>query len=210
MITEFMGAIRQVRVLEQRQAGLGQFFSPAVMEQLKGDTTGHALDPKESDISVLFCDVRGFSRKSEKAEENLHELLARVSEALGVMTCGIIKYDGVIADFQGDAALGFWGWPKAKENDPRLACCAALDIQAAFLHATTDEGNSLKGFKVGIGIASGRAIAGKIGTDEQIKVGAFGPVVNLGARLESMTKQLRTSILIDELTAERARETLPA
>ena len=62
---------------------------------------------------------------------------------------------------------------------------------------------------MGIGIAHGRAIAGKIGTTEQIKVGAFGPTVNLGARLEGLTKTLNASILMDEATAEYAREALP-
>ena len=62
---------------------------------------------------------------------------------------------------------------------------------------------------MGIGVAYGRAIAGKIGTTEQIKVGAFGPTVNLGARLESMTKQLRASILLDTSTADHVRAHLP-
>jgi adenylate cyclase len=59
----------------------------------------------------------------------------------------------------------------------------------------------LCGFTVGIGISHGPAIAGRIGTTEQIKVGAFGPVVNMGARLETMSKQLKASIVIDEMTA---------
>ena len=207
MLAEFILAIRQVRMLEQTQAGLAQFFSPTVMEHVKGDSSQSVLEPKESDITVLFCDVRGFSKASENAEQNLYELLSRVSDALGVMTTGIIKYDGVIADFQGDAALGFWGWPTSNESDRLSACLAALSIQRAFVEAEQQK-NSLSGFKVGIGIAHGRAIAGRIGTTEQIKVGAFGPVVNMGARLESMTKQLRASILVDELTATYAREHL--
>ncbi len=210
LLTDFIGAIRQVRLLEQRHAGLSQFFSPAVLETLRGAESATVLEPKESDITVLFCDVRGFSRKSEKAQHQLKELLDRVSDALGVMTCGIIKYDGVIADFQGDAALGFWGWPTASEHDRLLACRAALEILAEFKKADQEPDNTLSEFQVGIGIAHGRAIAGKIGTQEQIKVGAFGPVVNLGARLESMTKELRASILIDEETAEYVRNHMPA
>ncbi|TXT22385.1 MAG: adenylyl cyclase class-3/4/guanylyl cyclase, partial [Planctomycetota bacterium] len=166
-------------------------------------------EPQESDITVLFCDVRGFSKKSEQSQQNLRELLDRVSDALGVMTCGIIKYDGVIADFQGDAALGFWGWPTPHEDDRLSACRAALHIQQEFQHARSDSRHTLAGFQVGIGIAHGRAIAGKIGTTEQIKVGAFGPTVNLGARLEGLTKSLSTAILIDEATANFARQALP-
>ncbi len=209
MVSEFIGAIRQVRLLEQRQAGLSQFFSPAVMETLRGADPDKMLEPKESDITVLFCDVRGFSKKSEASRHDLKELLDRVSDALGVMTCGIIKHDGVIADFQGDAALGFWGWPTPLFDGPLLACRAALEIEAEFKKSDQDKNNSLAGFQVGIGIAHGPAIAGKIGTDEQVKVGAFGPVVNLGSRLESMTKQLWASILIDEPTARFVRDLMP-
>jgi len=209
LMAEFISSIRQIRVLSQQQAGMTPFFSPAVIEAMRHEKADQMLQPNESDITVLFCDVRGFSKKSEQAQNNLRDLLARVSEALGVMTCGIIKYDGVIADFQGDAALGFWGWPTPYDDDRLSACRAALHVQRDFRLAMTDPNHPLSGFQVGIGIAHGRAIAGRIGTAEQIKVGVFGPTVNLGSRLESLTKQLRASILIDEATAEYVRKYLP-
>lgn len=209
LTTEFIGSIRQVRLLSKQQAGLSQFFSPTVLETLRQSDSERRLEPQESDITVLFCDVRGFSKKSEEAQEKLRDLLDRVSDALGVMTCGIIKYDGVIADFQGDAALGFWGWPAPREDDRLSACRAALHIQQEFQHALNDSRHTLAGFQVGIGVAHGRAIAGKIGTTEQIKVGAFGPTVNLGARLEGLTKTLNAPILVDEATAEYVRKNLP-
>lgn len=206
LVSDFVGSIRQVKTLESQQAGLAQFFSPAVIEAVRTAGTEDILEPREKDITVLFCDVRGFSKKSEAARDNLRDLLDRVSEALGVMTAGIIRYDGVIADFQGDAALGFWGWPSDSEEGPVAACRAAIHIQQAFRNANTKPESALCGFHVGIGISHGRAIAGRIGTTEQIKVGAFGPVVNLGARLETMSKQLQASIIIDEVTAEHVRK----
>ena len=212
LLADFIGSIRQVRMLEKEQSFLYQFLSPATIEVVREfEDSSEILRPKESDITVLFCDVRGFSQKTETAaEQDLRELLDRVSDALGVMTCGIIRFDGVIADFQGDAALGFWGWPKDQPDGPILACRAALLIHDEFRRARSQPNHSLADFKVGIGIAHGRAIAGKIGTAEQIKVGAFGPVVNLGARLEGMTKELRAPILIDEATADYVRKHLPS
>ncbi|MDA0810361.1 MAG: adenylate/guanylate cyclase domain-containing protein [Planctomycetota bacterium] len=201
LISDLIGSIRQVKTLESQQAGLAQFFSPAVIEAIRTAGTQDILAPREKDITVLFCDVRGFSRKSEEAKDNLRELLDRVSEALGVMTAGIIRYDGVIADFQGDAALGFWGWPSDNEEGPIAACRAAIHIHQAFRAAMSNPRSPLFGFTVGVGISHGPAIAGRIGTTEQIKVGAFGPVVNMGARLETMSKQLKASIVIDEETA---------
>lgn len=206
LVCDFVSSIRQVRILQAQQAGMAQFFSPAVMEAVRKANSDKVLEPRETDITVLFCDVRGFSKKAEAAQENLKQLLDRVSDALGVMTTGIIKYDGVIADFQGDAALGFWGWPSQPEDGPLAACRAALHVEQEFKRAIENPESSLAGFKVGIGVAHGRAIAGKIGTQEQIKVGAFGPVVNMGSRLEGLTKQLRTSILIDEGTGRYLRK----
>lgn len=208
LIAQFIGSARRMRELERQKAGMAQFFSPAVVETLNGADAKELLLPRETEITVLFCDVRGFSRKSEQAQDKLQDLLDRVSQALSVMTVGIVRHDGVIADFQGDAALGFWGWPVANEEGPLPACRAALQIQAEFAKAHR-EGGALAGFRVGIGVAHGKAIAGKIGSCEQSKVGVFGPVVNLGARLEGLTKATRTSILIDEATARRVREEMP-
>lgn len=206
LICDFVGSIRQVKTLQSQQAGLAQFFSPAVIEAVRTAGNQDILEPREKDITVLFCDVRGFSKKSEAAKDNLRDLLDRVSEALGVMTAGIIRYDGVIADFQGDAALGFWGWPSDNEEGPVAACRAAIHIHQAFRNAMNTPESPLCGFNVGIGISHGPAIAGRIGTTEQIKVGAFGPVVNMGARLETMSKQLRASMIIDEVTAGYIRK----
>ena len=208
LIADFIGSIRQVKSLEQQQAGLAQFFSPAVIEAVRtsGSDIEKVLEPRESEITVLFCDVRGFSKKAEAAKDDLYALLKQVGDALGVMTAGILKYDGVIADFQGDAALGFWGWPAPPPEGPVAACRAAVYIQQRFQQATNDPSSLLFGFNVGIGIAHGRAIAGKIGSQEQIKVGAFGPPVNIGARLETMTKHVLTPILIDESTAAHVRK----
>lgn len=208
MLSEFIGAIRRVKMLEQEQAGLAHFFSPAVLEMMRVTNADEVLAPKEAEITSLFCDVRGFSRSVERSRGDLQGLLDRVSSALGVMTNGILKYDGVIADFQGDAALGFWGWPTQTEEGPLAACRAALEIHQQFLRNSQRETDPQARIKVGIGIAHGSAIAGKIGTAEQVKVGVFGPVVNLGARLESMTKKLRVPILIDEVTADTVRKSL--
>ena len=201
LLAQFIGSIRQVRILQEQKTQLSSFFSPKVMENLTGG--GDALAPSEKDITVLFCDVRGFSRKSEKHQDDLLYLLSCVKAALGAMTQGILAHDGAIADFQGDAALGFWGWPSGLADGAVPAALAALEIQHTFAHSDGDE--LLEGFSVGLGIAHGNAIAGQIGTAQQAKIGVFGPVVNQGARLESMTKQYGVSICIDEKTAEFVR-----
>jgi len=205
LVGAILGALRQVQVLRERQGVLRRFFSPDVMNLLSGKDAARALDPCEADITVLFCDLRGFSKQVQAAGDDLLAILNRVSAALGVMTQNILRHRGAIADFLGDAALGFWGWPLKHEGKTEDACRAALGIRAAFEAINRDTGNPLSGFRVGIGIASGRAVAGGIGPQEQAKITVFGPVVNLASRLEGMTKLLRVPILLDEATAESVR-----
>jgi adenylate cyclase len=209
MMAQFIGAIRQVRQLEKTQANMSQFFSANVLETLTTESANVLLKPRESDITVIFCDVRGFSKMTESLNSDLFAMLNRVIEALSVMTRGIVKYDGVISDFQGDAAMGFWGWPVALVDGPIPACQAALAIQHWFKEASVTPNHPLTDFYVGIGVAHGRAIAGRIGSTEQAKIGVFGPPVNLGSRLEGMTKQWRVPILIDEATADYVRGSMP-
>ena len=159
------------------------------------------LAPRETTVTVMFCDLRGFSRETERHAADLMQLLQRVSRALGVMTHHIRREGGVVGDFQGDAAMGFWGWPLTQTDDALRTCRAALAIRAE-LAAT-------EAFQAGIGIATGRSVAGKIGTVDQVKVTVFGPAVNLASRLEGMTKILRAPILLDEATARTVRSRVP-
>jgi adenylate cyclase len=198
-----LAALSESHLLARRQASLSQFFSPVVLEALAQHDAADVLAPREANVTVLFCDLRGFTEESEKSAGDLFDLLARVSRALGIMTHHILAEGGVVGDFHGDSAMGFWGWPLAQDDAVERACRAALAIQAAF----TEQSSSR--FRVGIGIASGRAVAGKIGSTDQVKVTVFGPVVNLAARLETMTKQLRAPILIDPPTAAVLRACVP-
>lgn len=210
LVATTLGSLRDVKMLQRRSAGLSQFFSPVVTETLAGKDPDEVLAPREADVAVLFCDLRGFTRKSEEQQNNLLELLERVSRALGVMTHCILEEGGVVGDFHGDAAMGFWGWPLEQENSVACACRAALKIQSAFTDASLREDHPLRDFRMGVGLAFGRAVAGKIGTVDQVKVTVFGPVVNLASRLESMTKKFRAPILLDQAAADMARKTLPA
>ncbi len=203
-----LSSLRQVQTLRDQNAVLRQFFSPVVLHALAADETHDALAPRETDVSVLFCDLRGFSRKAERDARDLLGLLERVSRALGVMTRHIREQGGVVGDYHGDAAMGFWGWPLAQPDAVRKACMAALAIRAEFESAAGRADDPLADFRVGIGIASGRAVAGKIGTDDQVKVTVFGPVVNLASRLEGMTKILRAPILVDSVTARYVKREL--
>ena len=209
LVAQFIGSIRHVRVLQDQKTRLSAFFSPKVVQTLSHQSRANELlAPAERSVTVLFCDVRGFSRKCEQLQGDLLRLLQSVRGALGVMAEGIIDNDGTIADFQGDAALGFWGWPVEASDGPLPACRAALQIYREFQQGGAESGGLLEGFAVGIGIAHGRALAGQIGTSRQGKVGVFGPVANLGSRVEGLTRQFGVPICIDEATADFVRNGL--
>jgi adenylate cyclase len=208
LVAEFVGAARRLRVLERTQAGLRQFFPPVVVSALGRGDEAALLAPRETEVTVLFCDLKGFSRQAEVQRDNLLGLLDRVSLALDVMTRHILEHGGVIGDFQGDAAMGFWGWPVASPDDALRACRAALAIRREFEQAGREPQHALTRFESGMGLARGRAVAGKIGTRDHTKVTVFGPVVNLASRLEGLTRQLRVPIVVEESLARIAREGL--
>jgi adenylate cyclase len=209
LVGSMLGSLRQSQMMQRRQAALGAFFSPQVLDALSTEDPEVVLKPRETEVSVLFCDLRGFSRQAERNAGDLLALLDRVSKALGVMTHHILEQGGVFGDFQGDAAMGFWGWPISQPDAIQRACLAALMIRSEFEAAARQPGHPLADFRMGIGLATGRAVAGRIGTVDQVKVTVFGPVVNLASRLEGMTKILQTPILLDEATSRALRERVP-
>ncbi len=208
LVAATTSSLRDVRLLERQRVGLSQFFSPIVLEASRRDPDV-ALMPREAEVTVLFCDLRGFARHSERSADDLLGLLNRVSRALGVTTHAIREQGGVLGDFHGDAAMGFWGWPLPQPDAPARACRAALAIRADFEAVASKNQDPLADFRMGIGIATGRAVAGKIGTVDQVKVTVFGPVVNLASRLEGMTKILQAPILLDYETAAAIRSSVP-
>jgi adenylate cyclase len=212
LVAEVMSAVERVNRMEADVSVLRQFLSPPILHALeqRGGRRGlnsDLLEPRECEVTVLFCDLRGSSHKAEEAGDDLLGLLDRVSKALEVMSSRVLAFGGVTGDFLGDAVLGFWGWPFPNDEAPLNACRAALAIRRTFAGAVLP---LLSDFRVGIGIARGRAVAGKIGTSDRMSVTVFGPVVNLASRLEAMTKHLRVPILVDESTAQVIRARLPA
>jgi adenylate cyclase len=175
---------------------------------------------EQARAAVLFCDLRGSCKLAERGSAALMQSWDRLEIALGVMTESIAGQFGTIGDFQGDAAMGFWGWPdtrRAAANDESSSgaygnlieavssACKAAEQLRDKIRRKAKPGGELEGFACGIGIAAGEVVAGMLGTEDQRKIGVFGPVVNLAARLESMTKQFGTSILIDPKTNELLR-----
>jgi adenylate cyclase len=203
LLAQFIGALRELRLLENRKEGLKPFFSPAIRDNLINVGGDSVLRPRDSDISVLFCQIRrpGMHKATSADFAGLSQT---VDENFRVMSEGIFAHHGVMADFQGESTLGFWGWPVATNDGPLPACRAALAMRRAQL-----ENPSLNEARLICGIAHGPGMAGKIGPEDQCKMGVFGHVVNLGSRLRSMARQIKSGILLDAATAEHVKQNLP-
>jgi adenylate cyclase len=201
VVAEVFGALRQVCTLQKREGQLSRFLSRPVRAALAGRDIDAALQPRLATVTVLFCDLRGSCAIAEDGEGDLTALWRQVNEALSIMSSSILEQDGVIGDFQGDAAMGFWGWPLDRDDQVERAAGAALAIRQRFRQHANDANHPLARFACGIGLAHGAALAGRLGTSDQFKVDVFGPVVNLAARLESMTKRFGVPVLMDEACA---------
>jgi len=200
-----LGNLRHLKSLEQTHTHFRQFFPTVVLDALRNHDPDDVLSPRETDVTVMFCDLHGFSRESEQSADDLGQLLEKTSAALGIMTRKLLEHGGVVGDFHGDAVMGFWGWPLRQDDRMERACTAASEILADFFEGEAGGDVRLGGFQTGIGIASGKAVAGKIGSQDQVKVTVFGPVVNLAARLEAMTRVFGVAILVDTKTDRRLR-----
>ena len=152
--------------------------------------------PQEQDVTVLFCDLRGYSARAEEQGANLTEAWTEVQKALDTMSGAVTEKGGIVAGFRGDAVLGFWGWPEKHSDQIERAAEAALRIYERLVGRMVMR-------RCGLGITHGRALAGRLGAHDLAVVDLYGPVVNLAFRLEEMTKAYKVGIVVsDEVAAK--------
>jgi len=154
------------------------------------------LKPQEKEVTVLFCDLRGYSGYAEAKGSNLHEAWKEIQAALNVMSGAVTDKGGIVAGFRGDAVLGFWGWPDPQKDQVEKAAEAALSIHERLSGWMIER-------KSGLGLTHGKALAGRLGAHDLAVLDLYGPVVNLAFRLEEMTKAFGVGIIISDEVAKR-------
>jgi adenylate cyclase len=188
--------------LEQEKAlvRLEQFFTPDLARQLA--TRPELLRGRDAHVSFLFCDIRGFSRITEKlGPAKTVEWIGSVMEALS--DC-VLEHRGVVVDYVGDEIMAMWGMPEESPNHAELACRAAFDMLGQIKELNEQWHDVLGGpIDLGIGINSGQAYVGNIGSPRKLKYGAIGKSVNLASRVQGATKYLHLKILITGETCAR-------
>jgi len=179
-----------------------RFLDPKVVTRLlkKGELDLNKLNQKRV-VTIIFSDIRGFTQLSEnrKASEVLQLLNSYLSQQVAI----IFNHHGTLDKFIGDCIMAFWGAPIDNENHAVDAIHAALAMEENLYVFQQHLPESLKSFDIGIGIHSGEAIIGLVGTDLRVDYTVIGDAVNLTSRIEGLTKNINR-ILVSEQTKNLA------
>ena len=151
-------------------------------------------------ISVLFCDVAGFTGLSERLGTKVIDLMEVYFSA---SSSAIARHDGTIDKFIGDGLMAFWGAPRLDPCHAENACRAALDLVAS-VSATDMRDDSGQPLRIRLGLNSGEALVGNVGSEQRLNYTAMGDVVNVASRLEGANKTYGTTILIGTTTRHAA------
>ncbi len=182
------------------QGFFGQYVPPDVVSELDADDAQISLQGESRDMSVLFSDVRGFTTLSENLTPR--ELTAMMNELLTPLTAEIQSQRGTIDKYMGDAIMAFWGAPLIDVQHARHAVLAAMGMVHRL--AAVREDFAKRGWPpvhVGVGVSSGVMNVGNMGSQFRMAYTVLGDTVNLGSRLEGLTKQYGVDILISAPTA---------
>ena len=189
------GLVRQTHEKDAVQARVQfeQFFTPELARQLALEP--NLLNGREADATLLFCDLRGFSRISERiGPEGTNKLMSAIFDALS--KC-VQDQSGVLVDYLGDGMLAMWGAPGHQPDHAKRCIIAAQKMQMQ-IPLINEKWSKLIGepLALGIGINSGKTWVGNTGSSIKFKYGPLGPSVNLASRVEGLTKYLRSYLLV--------------
>lgn len=191
---------------KRQLAGLfGQYVPPELVDEMAKDPEAFSLEGENRELTVLFSDVRGFTTISEGLEPK--ELTQLMNEYLTPMTHVIQHHRGTIDKYMGDAIMAFWGAPLEDPHHARHALQAAMDMFRSLELLRQDF--AAKGWppiNIGIGINTGPMTVGNMGSEFRMAYTVMGDAVNLGSRLEGLTKQYGVNIIVSEFTRAQVPE----
>jgi len=187
----------------------GQYLAPAIVKQLMEDPSMLKLGGEKKVLTAFFSDIEGFATISENlSPEEMVELL---NLYLTEMTNIVLKYEGTVDKFVGDAIIAFFGAPISLEDHARRSCFAALDMQRRLdklRKQWREKGNPE--LRMRVGINTGEIVVGNMGSLTRMDYTMMGDSVNLASRLEGANKQYHTYTTISESTYEQAKDDIEA
>ena len=181
----------------------GQYLSPEVVRRLL--VNPRLVEPKKTEITVMFSDIRGFTTISEKLDAQ--ELALFLNQYLSDMTSLVFDHHGTLDKYIGDALMAFWGAPFEEPGHPAKACKAALKMMDRVRELQKKwEAEGKPHLDIGIGLNTGMASVGNMGSALRYGYTALGDAVNLSSRLEGLNKDYGTHIIVNESTYEAAKQ----
>ena len=209
-------AIQNVLLLENMKkeelmrANLSRYLSPQIVEHIIKKDVEVNLGGDKRVVTVLFMDIIGFTTLSERLQPE--EIVALLNEYFTEMSKAIFRWEGTLDKFAGDQIMAFWGAPTRQPDHAERAVRCAMNISKKLdeLHERwKKEGKPI--FDCGIGINTGEVLVGNIGVEGmKMDYTVIGDTVNLASRVEKLTRQYKSRILITEFTLEHIRESVAA
>jgi adenylate cyclase len=191
---------------KQIRGAFSQYLAPAVVEQLARDPSQLKLGGENREMTFMFSDIRGFTSISELFDaEGLTKLINRL---LTPLTDRILEHNGTIDKYMGDCVMAFWNAPLSVPDHPRDACKAGLAMIKSLRELNTTLEAEAKAEKrehrplaIGIGINTGIACVGNMGSTQRFGYSVLGDPVNLASRLEGQSKSYHTTVVLGDTTA---------
>jgi len=211
VITTYSSFAREEAQKRYVRGAMGRYMSPALVEKVAGNPALLKLGGETKDMTLLFCDIRGFTTISETFGADAQGLTKLINRFLTPMTDIILERKGTIDKYMGDCIMAFWNAPLDDPEHAVNACRSALQMMAdlAPLNARLEEQAKIESrrhvpINIGIGLNSGDVVVGNMGSDQRFDYSVLGDNVNLASRLEGQSKPYGVGIVIGENTYQRA------
>jgi adenylate cyclase len=191
-----------------------QYLAPALVERLARDPSQLRLGGEKRVLTVLFCDVRGFTTIAEGLKDDPERLTALINRLLTPLSEVVLAAGGTIDKYIGDCIMAFWNAPLDDADHAPHAVAAGLAMLAALerlnveLRAEASDSPPAE-LRIGIGINTGECVVGNMGSERRFDYSALGDSVNLASRLEGASKDVGVPLLLSETTAAAVGDRIP-
>ncbi|MFL5244927.1 MAG: adenylate/guanylate cyclase domain-containing protein [Gemmataceae bacterium] len=202
-----LARVKQEQKVVEARVQFEQFFTKELANELA--THENILTGKDVQVSILFADIRNYSRISERLGPS--ETLSWLRTVLNSLSECVLAERGVLVDYIGDELMAMWGAPEEQPDHAARACRAALAMLDRLPKLNERWQAALKEtLGLGIGINTGIARVGNVGSKHKFKYGPLGNTVNMASRVEGATKYLKTRLLVTEATQKLLDDTFPS